>query len=149
MEQINQDLKSAIRNFYIAIPQINKEITNILRQIKLKSGQVLSFEQITALSIIHSNESITINELAEEQKIFKTAASKRIKKLEECGYVQIFPTDDKRLKAVCLTLEGELLLEEATVALTHSIKQCLDCCKTEQEFEEFVEQLIYFKKLFI
>ncbi|MDT4039383.1 winged helix DNA-binding protein, partial [Staphylococcus aureus] len=77
-------------------------------------SNLLSREQIDAMRIIKNEGKVTINELAGLQNIFKTAASKRIAKLEEMGYVQRAYSDNKRIKLIMLSDEGETFLQRAT-----------------------------------
>src|SRR5699024_6738466 len=102
---------------------------------------LLSREQIEAMRIIQTKGQVTINELAGLQNIFKTAASKRIGKLEEMGYVQTAYSNNKRIKLVQLSLEGQTLLKQATAAMIESVKNRLVDQFSLDEIVDFVNQL--------
>lgn len=109
-ENINQTIEEAITKFQFVMLHLNKEIVEMIKETGL--GNFLSREQIEAMRIIQTEGKVTINELAMLQNIFKTAASKRIVKLEEMGYVERAYTDNKRIKLVKLSTEGETFLKK-------------------------------------
>lgn len=98
---------------------------------------------------IQHNEKVSINDLANKQRTYKTAASKRVKKLESKGYVQRVYSNDKRTKLVSLTHNGERLLKEMKINLTKEIKLLLLSCFVREDFEKFMYQLMNFEKTFL
>ena len=139
MEHKEGNLEIMINQFYDATANINKSITNMVKE--LEPGRYLSYEQIETMHFIHHNEKISINDLANKQCIYKTAISKRVKKLEYKGYVQRVYSNDKRIKLVSLTHNGERLLKE--------IKLLLLSCFVREDFEKFMYQLMNFEKTFL
>ena len=110
MEHKEGNLEIIINQFYDATANINKAITNMVKE--LEPGRYLSYEQIETMYFIQHNEKVSINDLANKQRTYKTAASKHVKKLEYKGYVQRVYSNDKRTKLVSLTHNGERLLKE-------------------------------------
>ncbi|MEB7754504.1 MarR family winged helix-turn-helix transcriptional regulator [Staphylococcus pseudoxylosus] len=145
MKSSNEDWEIIIKQFYLVIMHINKDISEIVSKV----DNLLSCEQIEAMILIQSKRKITVNELADKQSVYKTAASKRVKKLETKGYVQCIYSDNKRIKLVGLTSEGEILLETITLLLTKSIERYLINYFTPKQFKEVVNQLTNIESAFI
>ena len=139
MNDVDASIEKAITKFQIVMLYLNKEIIEMVNESSLTN--LLSREQIEAMRIIQTKGQVTINELAGLQNIFKTAASKRIGKLEEMGYVQRAHSNNKRIKLVKLSLEGETFLKQATAAMTESVKNRLGNQFSLEEIEDFVNQL--------
>ena len=147
MEDKEGNLEILINQFYDATANINKAITNMVKE--LEPGRYLSYEQIETMYFIQHNEKVSINDLANKQRTYKTAASKRVKKLEYKGYVQRVYSNDKRTKLVSLTHNGERLLKEMKINLTKEIKLLLLSCFVREDFEKFMYQLMNFEKTFL
>lgn len=138
-ENINQTIEEAFTKFQFVMLHLNKEIVEMIKETGL--GNFLSREQIEAMRIIQTEGKVTINELAMLQNIFKTAASKRIVKLEEMGYVERAYTDNKRIKLVKLSTEGETFLKKANSVMIEAVKERIGDKFTTDEVHEFVDQL--------
>ena len=141
LENVDRTIEEAITKFQIVMLHLNKEIVEIVKETGLSN--LLSREQIDAMRIIKNEGKVTINELAGLQNIFKTAASKRIAKLEEMGYVQRAYSDNKRIKLIMLSDEGETFLQRATAVMTEAVKDRLGNKFTAEEVHHFVEQLTH------
>lgn len=139
LENVDRTIEEAITKFQIVMLYLNKEIVEIVKETGLSN--LLSREQIEAMRIIKTEGKVTINELAQLQNIFKTAASKRIAKLEEMGYVQRAHSDNKRIKLITLSDEGEMFLKKATSVMTEAVKERLGDKFTTEEVHNFVDQL--------
>ncbi|WP_436855980.1 MarR family winged helix-turn-helix transcriptional regulator [Staphylococcus caeli] len=139
MESVDRTIEEAITKFQIVMLYLNKEIVEIVKETGLSN--LLSREQIEAMRIIKTEGKVTINELAQLQNIFKTAASKRIAKLEEMGYVQRAHSSNKRIKLITLSDEGEMFLKKATSVMTEAVKERLGDKFTTEEVHNFVDQL--------
>lgn len=146
MENVDKTIEEAITKFQIVMLHLNKEIVEIVKETGLSN--LLSREQIDAMRIIKNEGKVTINELAGLQNIFKTAASKRIAKLEEMGYVQRAYSDNKRIKLIMLSDEGETFLQRATAVMTEAVKDRLGNKFTAKEVHHFVEQLTHIVNAF-
>ncbi|MHD0396521.1 MarR family winged helix-turn-helix transcriptional regulator [Staphylococcus simulans] len=136
---MNKEMKEALIKFDMSLMNINKYISDLLHQTKLK--HMISREQLEALIMIRSHRRLTINELAELQGIFKTAASKRIHKLEKMGLVTQAASDNKRIKLMEMTEEGIQFLEEVKEKLARVVSEKLKDRFSTQEIVQFVEQL--------
>ena len=141
LENVDKTIEEEITKFQIVMLHLNKEIVEIVKETGLSN--LLSREQIDAMRIIKNEGKVTINELAGLQNIFKTAASKRIAKLEEMGYVQRAYSDNKRIKLIMLSDEGETFLQRATAVMTEAVKDRLGNKFTAEEVHHFVEQLTH------
>ncbi|MBU0438663.1 MarR family transcriptional regulator [Staphylococcus succinus] len=146
MENVDQTIEVAINKFQVVMLRLNKEIVEIVKETGL--ANLLSREQIEAMRIIQTEGKVTINELATLQNIFKTAASKRVAKLEDMGYVQRAHSDNKRIKLIMLSSEGEAFLKEATTVITKAVKARLGNKFTTDEIEQFVDQLTHIDEVF-
>ncbi|MGO3049010.1 MAG: MarR family winged helix-turn-helix transcriptional regulator [Staphylococcus sp.] len=146
MENVDQTIEVAINKFQVVMLRLNKEIVESVKETGL--ANLLSREQIEAMRIIQTEGKVTINELATLQNIFKTAASKRVAKLEDMGYVQRAHSDNKRIKLIMLSAEGEAFLKEATTVITKAVKARLGNKFTTDEIEQFVDQLTHIDEVF-
>lgn len=146
MENVDQTIEIAINKFQVVMLRLNKEIVESVKETGL--ANLLSREQIEAMRIIQTEGKVTINELATLQNIFKTAASKRVAKLEDMGYVQRAHSDNKRIKLIMLSAEGEAFLKEATTVITKAVKARLGNKFTTDEIEQFVDQLTHIDEVF-
>lgn len=73
----------------------------------------LVLNQFTLLVSIHLVEPIPITRLAQELFTDQTTLTRNLKLLEKRGWVAIEPGDDRRIKLVSLTAEGQAVLAEA------------------------------------
>jgi DNA-binding MarR family transcriptional regulator len=73
----------------------------------------LAVNQFTLLVAIHLVESTPITRLAVELFTDQTTLTRNLKILEKRGLVAIAPGEDRRVKLVSLTTEGEAVLAEA------------------------------------
>jgi DNA-binding MarR family transcriptional regulator len=146
LENVDKTIEEAIIKFQIVMLHLNKEIIEMVKETGLSN--LLSREQIEAMRIIKIEGKVTIKELAELQNIFKTAASKRIAKLEEMGYVQRGYSENKRIKLIKLSDEGDRFLNKATSAMTEAVKKRIGNKLTAEEVKHFVEQLTHIDSVF-
>lgn len=146
MEHVDRKIEEAITKFQIVMLRLNKEIVELVKETGVSN--LLSREQIEAMRIIQTEGKVTINELAALQNIFKTAASKRIGKLEEMGYVKRAYSDNKRIKLIQLSDEGAEFLQEATTKMTKAVKERIGDKFTLEEVEHFVDQLYLIETAF-
>ncbi|NJR61743.1 MAG: winged helix-turn-helix transcriptional regulator [Cyanobacteria bacterium CRU_2_1] len=75
------------------------------------AGLVLN--QFTLLVSIHLVESVPITYLAQELFTDQTTLTRNLKLLEKRGLVVIEPGEDRRVKLVALTVEGQAVLAQA------------------------------------
>ncbi|MCD8915500.1 winged helix DNA-binding protein [Staphylococcus simulans] len=136
---MSYDMEEALTRFDISLMNINKTISEMLQEAGLQ--YTVSREQLEALIIIHTHRRLTINELAQKQGIFKTAASKRIYKLEKIGLVQQAPSENKRIKLMEMTEEGAQFLVDVKRKMAHIVEDALDGQLTTKEIVRFVDQL--------
>ena len=73
----------------------------------------LAVSQFTLLAAIHLMESAPITRLAQELFTDQTTVTRNLKVLEKRGLVAIAPGDDRRVKFVSLTVEGQSVLAQA------------------------------------
>lgn len=69
--------------------------------------------QFTLLVAIHLLEPVAITQLAQELFIDQTTITRNIKLLEKRGLVEVNPGDDRRIKLLSLTVDGQVVLEQA------------------------------------
>lgn len=136
---MNDEMKEVLTRFDLSLMNINKYISDMLQETGLK--HMISREQLEALIMIRSHRRLTINELADLQDIFKTAASKRIHKLEKMGLVQQAASDNKRIKLMEMTDEGIQFLEEVKEKMAWIVSECLKGHFSTEEIVQFVDKL--------
>ena len=73
----------------------------------------LVLNQFTLLVAIHLFESVPITQLAQELFTDQTTLTRNIKLLEKRGLVATNPGEDRRIKLVSLTVDGQIALEQA------------------------------------
>lgn len=73
----------------------------------------LVVSQFTLLAAIHLFESVPITRLAQDLFVDQTTLTRNLKLLEKRGFVAIEPGEDRRVKWVSLTTEGQSVLSEA------------------------------------
>ena len=73
----------------------------------------LVLNQFTLLVAIHLFESVPITRLAQELFTDQTTLTRNIKLLEKRGLVAIHSGEDRRIRLVSLTVEGQIALEQA------------------------------------
>jgi DNA-binding MarR family transcriptional regulator len=73
----------------------------------------LELNQLTLLVAIHLFEAVPITQLAQELFADQTTVTRNIKLLEKRGLVELNPGEDRRIKLVSLTSEGQVILEQA------------------------------------
>ncbi|ANZ34549.1 MarR family winged helix-turn-helix transcriptional regulator [Staphylococcus carnosus] len=133
------DMQEALTRFDLILMSINKTISELLQETGLE--YTISREQMEALIIIRTCHQVTVNELAEKQGIFKTAASKRINKLEKLGLVRRVESENKRIKLMHLTEEGTRFLEEVKRKLSSVVEESLNGLFSIEEINDFVNKL--------
>lgn len=93
------------------IRRASRIVTQIYDTALRPVGLVLN--QFTLLVSIHLLESIPITRLAEELFTDQTTLTRNLKPLEKRGLVAIEPGNDRRVKLVSLTAEGQAVLIKA------------------------------------
>jgi DNA-binding MarR family transcriptional regulator len=69
--------------------------------------------QFTVLVAIHLLEPVAITQLAQELYMDQTTITRNIKLLEKRRLVEVNPGDDRRIKLLSLTVDGQVILEQA------------------------------------
>ncbi|MEP0926026.1 MarR family winged helix-turn-helix transcriptional regulator [Leptolyngbya sp. NM1-A1] len=73
----------------------------------------LGVNQFMLLAAVHLMESVAITHLAQELFTDQTTLTRNLKLLEKRGLVAINSGEDRRVKLVSLTAEGQLILTQA------------------------------------
>lgn len=93
------------------IRRASRILTQVYDSALRPTGLVVN--QFTLLVAIHLFEPVPITGLAEELFADQTTVTRNIKLLEKQGLVAIAPGEDRRIKLVSLTVEGQTVLAEA------------------------------------
>ncbi|MCG9797301.1 MarR family transcriptional regulator [Staphylococcus argenteus] len=64
------------------------ELSKVINEVIEEQNIEISREQMGVFKLLFENKQMTMKEIAERQGVFKTAISKRIKKMEEKGFVK-------------------------------------------------------------
>lgn len=94
LQQFNQ--------FHLTFIEINKIINEVIDEENID----ISREQLGIFKLLLEHKQLSVNQIAEKQGVYKTAISKRIKKLETKHFVERIKSGDKREKVIQLTEEG-------------------------------------------
>ncbi|MEB3311677.1 MAG: MarR family winged helix-turn-helix transcriptional regulator [Snowella sp.] len=73
----------------------------------------LEINQFTLLVAVHLFQEVSITRLAQELFTDQTTITRNIKVLEKRGLVATHPGEDRRIKLISLTMEGQILLDQA------------------------------------
>lgn len=82
------------------------EISKIINEVIDEENIDISREQLGIFKLLLEHKQLSVNQIAEKQGVYKTAISKRIKKLETKHFVERIKSEDKREKVIQLTEEG-------------------------------------------
>lgn len=82
------------------------EISKIINEVIDEENIDISREQLGIFKLLLEQKQLSVNQIAEKQGVYKTAISKRIKKLETKHFVERINSGDKREKVIQLTEEG-------------------------------------------
>lgn len=93
------------------IRRASRIVTQVYDSALRPTGLVVN--QFTLLAAIHLIESAPITRLAQELFTDQTTLTRNLKLLEKRGLVAIAPGDDRRVKLVSLTVEGQSILAQA------------------------------------
>ena len=99
---MNQSTFQNLNQAHLLFIELSKAINEVLDEQDIN----ISREQMGVFKLLNEHGSLTINEIAEAQGVFKTAISKRISKLQQMGFVIKQVGHDKREKLVYLTEKG-------------------------------------------
>lgn len=102
-----------LNDAHLSFIQLSKTINEVLEEEQIQ----ISREQLGVFKLLNEQSSLSINEIAHQQGVFKTAISKRIAKLEKHGYVIKKVGEDKREKRVQLTEKGQTFYQERQLKL--------------------------------
>lgn len=95
------------------IDDTNTLTAKLLKDQQSKYG--ISMEQSNVLRLLSNHHTLSITEITEKQGVNKAAVSRRIKKLIDGGFVELYKSGndiDQRLKYVTLTAKGRKYTEE-------------------------------------
>ncbi|MCE5090118.1 MarR family winged helix-turn-helix transcriptional regulator [Staphylococcus devriesei] len=95
------------------IDDTNTLTAKLLKDQQSKYG--ISMEQSNVLRLLSNHHTLSITEITEKQGVNKAAVSRRIKKLIDGGFVELYKSGndiDQRLKYVTLTDKGRQYTEE-------------------------------------
>ncbi|MCE5096857.1 MarR family winged helix-turn-helix transcriptional regulator [Staphylococcus devriesei] len=95
------------------IDDTNTLTAKLLKDQQSKYG--ISMEQSNVLRLLSNHHTLSITEITEKQGVNKAAVSRRIKKLIDGGFVELYKSGndiDQRLRYVTLTDKGRQYTEE-------------------------------------
>lgn len=129
-EQFNQ--------FHHAFIRINQLINDVIEEQNIN----ISREQLGVFKLLMKHKTMTLKDIAEKQGVFKTAITKRVRKLEEKGFIKKINSDDKREKLIELTEEGYQFYESRQKLLYEGMAKKLDISDEEvDELSKYLEEI--------
>ncbi len=106
----------------------------------------LELNQLTLLVAIHLFEAVSITQLAQTLFADQTTVTRNVKLMEKRGLVTVNPGEDRRIKLVSLTTEGQTVLEQA-LPLWEQVQAELMQQFGEQKWQTLLSLLSEVKKL--
>jgi DNA-binding MarR family transcriptional regulator len=106
----------------------------------------LELNQLTLLVAIHLFEAVSITQLAQTLFADQTTVTRNVKLMEKRGLVTVNPGEDRRIKLVSLTTEGQTVLEQA-LPLWEQVQAELIQQFGEQKWQTLLSLLSEVKKL--
>lgn len=119
---MNQEHFDIYNQFHLLFIKLSKSINNVIDEENIQ----MSREQIGVFELLIQHKQLSVQEIADKQGVFKTAISKRVKKLEEAGYVKKITSKDKRQKVIALTTEGYEYFRQRQITLYEGLEQKLN-----------------------
>lgn len=109
------------------------EISKIINEVLEENNIDISREQLGVFKLLLEYKKLTIKEIASSQGVFKTAISKRVKKLEDKGFVKKIESVDKREKVIALTQKGYEFYQNRQAILYEGLEKKFNLSKEENE----------------
>ncbi|KIX90972.1 transcriptional regulator [Staphylococcus microti] len=88
------------------------KVNQLINEVIEEQNIMISREQLGVFKLLLKHKQLPLKTIAEKQGVYKTAVSKRIKKLEDKGFVKRLNSSDKREKVITLTDEGKAFYQE-------------------------------------
>jgi len=126
------------------IRRASRILTQVYDSALRPTGLVVN--QFTLLVAIHLFEPVPITQLAQELFADQTTVTRNIKLLERQGFVAIAPSEDRRIKLVSLTVEGQTVLAKA-LPLWEEVQAKLRQHFGEQKWQDLLSLLTEVKAL--
>jgi DNA-binding MarR family transcriptional regulator len=71
--------------------------------------------QFTLLAAVSSKENVTITELSKALVMDRTTLTRNLKPLQNSGWVEVLPGEDKRTRTLSITRAGKRVLKQAMI----------------------------------
>lgn len=114
LEQFNE--------LHLAFIELSRKINEVIEEEHID----ISREQLGVFKLLLEHQRLSMKEIAENQGVFKTAISKRVKKLEDKGYVAKVSSVDAREKVIELTEKGHQFYENRQNILYKGLEKKLN-----------------------
>ncbi|UXR74710.1 MarR family transcriptional regulator [Staphylococcus sp. IVB6238] len=124
---MDQSTFEEFNNMHLTFIKVNQLINEVIEEQNID----ISREQLGVFKLLLKHKQLPLKTIAEKQGVFKTAISKRVKKLEEKGFVTRISLSDKREKVITLTDEGIRFYEERQRILYESFMKKLNLDKVQ------------------
>lgn len=124
---MDQSSFEEFNNMHLTFIKVNQLINEVIEEQNID----ISREQLGVFKLLLKHKQLPLKTIAEKQGVFKTAVSKRVKKLEEKGFVTRISSSDKREKVITLTDEGIRFYEERQRILYESFMKKLNLDKVQ------------------
>lgn len=105
--------------------ELSKKINEVIEEQAID----ISREQLGVFKLLLENKNMSLKEIAFRQGVHKTAVTKRIKKMEEKGYVKKIKSQDKREKLIALTTQGHKFYQHRQELLYKGLEKKLNLNK--------------------
>lgn len=99
---MNKNTLKQYNELHLAFIELSKQINEVLEEQNID----ISREQMGVFKLLMENKKMSMKDIAQKQGVYKTAITKRIKKMEDKGFVKKVNSVDKREKLISLTSEG-------------------------------------------
>lgn len=135
LEQFNE--------LHLAFIEMSRKINEVIEEEDID----ISREQLGVFKLLLEHKKLTMKEIAESQGVFKTAISKRVKKLEDKGYISKVSSTDAREKVIKLTEKGHQFYENRQNILYKGLEKKLNL--NDDELQQLFSHVKAINSIFI
>ena len=138
---MNKNTLKQLNEIHLAFIELSKQINEVLEEQNID----ISREQMGVFKLLMENKKMSMKDIAYRQGVYKTAITKRIKKMKDKGFVKKVNSVDKREKLISLTSEGYEFYQNRQELLYKDLEKKLDL--SEDNLENIINHMYEIKSI--
>ncbi|MBY6177904.1 MarR family winged helix-turn-helix transcriptional regulator [Staphylococcus warneri] len=138
---MNKNTLKQFNEIHLAFIELSKQINEVLEEQNID----ISREQMGVFKLLMENKKMSMKDIAYRQGVYKTAITKRIKKMKDKGFVKKVNSVDKREKLISLTSEGYEFYQNRQELLYKDLEKKLDL--SEDNLENIINHMYEIKSI--